>query len=303
MVMSSPAVSSHRELLEEISLHSRSNSILRYQKTIDEIFSREFSKEELMERISWLSTSFYPGALQKVIGICIRLFKKHIGAIPSFFDEYYHLNVIGIREIVIEIAKNKGVEFPIYSCNKESLDDFFRSELPYAGFISVDHRLHYTPIFIEKNLSTGKYNIVITDSLGNFSLVEFFAAYVDVTLIDSIYVSLVRRQNDSDSCGIFAIRDFSKWMDHIKSGVLVSSKLESFVTSQSPYYSLIPVLQMHNLPEEFLRSAQSITLTSLSKDKATLAKFIHKNEKGYFVNCKMERYHVKCLLRILRKIF
>jgi hypothetical protein len=301
--VSAPAVTSARGLLEEISLRSRSNSIAHYTKDLNEIFSSELSKEELIERISWLKTSFYPGALQKVITICIRLFKKYIGIIPSYFDGYYHLSLFGIQEIVKEITKKKGVEFPIYLCDKWSFDDFFRSGLPYAGFVHVSHSLHYVPIFIQKDLSTGKYNIVITDSLGSLGVVEYVAAYVDTALINSIYASAVTRQNDSESCGVFVIRDFSKWIDHIKSGTLVSVRLKDFVISRHPYYSLVPVLILASLPEEFLRSAQSMTVTLLSTKEEGGGKYIYKSERGRFINCKMERYHVKCLLRIIRKFF
>ncbi len=302
--MSVSVVPLHKELLAEISLHSKSSPVAGYKKELlDDIFSLELPKEELIERISWLSDSFYPGALQRVISICTKLFSEHIETMSSYFDKNYHLNVCGIQQIVGEIAKKKGVEFPIYSFSKESLDDFYRSELPYAGFVYVDSYVHYSPIFIEKNLTLGKYNIVITDSVGFFEVLEPVTANVNVSLMDSIYVSSTIRQYDSDSCGIFVIRDFSKWIDHIKSEELLSKKLSSFVRSQNLDYSLVKVLILGGLPEEFLRSAQSLALTSFCKDKTSLEKFTYMKDEGYRINCKIERYHVKCLLRILKKIF
>lgn len=301
--MSASLESVDKALLLEVSELSRGEWFNGCHRNIDRVFSSHFSKEELIDRISWLKDSFYPRSYQKVLQICIRLFKKHIGVIPSYFDEHYHLSVIGIKEIVQQIGSKKGLSFPIYPCNLDTLKSFFASGELFSGFVYVNEVLHYTPIFIQKNETSGKYTLAITDSLGCLYIMDYFFSVLDMSLIEEVFVSSVRRQNDSDSCGIFCIRDFSKWIDHIKSGRSISEVLQPFVGYRSPYYTLVPFKVLGNLPEEFLRSAQSIETASISPDKEATRSYFYAGRGGSLINCKMERYHIKCVAKILKKIF
>lgn len=304
--MSTPLESVDKALLFEIAERSRLKWQDGLHPHLERVFSKDLPKEELVRRISWLKDAFYPGSLQKVRQIYIGLFTKHIGSIPSYFDEHYHLNIRGIREVVEEIALKKKLLFPVYLLNYTHVRSFLASGAPFAGFVHVTPSPygHYIPIFAQKNSETGKYSFVITDSLGKSDVIDDLYGLLDPPLIQEVYVSQVTRQSDRDSCGIFCIRDFSKWIDHIKSERRLFERLEPFVGGTSPFYTEIVSFKfLKDLPPEFLRSAQSVHKTSISKEEEDRRRHFYPSSAGHLINCKIERYHIKSILRILEKIF
>ena len=282
-----------KEIIEELSrIATLSKTVPTSEinrSSLKEIFSPDLSDCDLIDRLKLLSLYFYPGALEKARDVLTHFFKKYPEVMKQYFNESLILNFKGIAWNVAQIAKKKGVKFPVYLFTEGNIQAFALSQNLRAGFVWYAGG-HYTPIYVEKTPGKPGYDLIISDSLGPEDVRMILGAGFKEIQINSIYNNQSERQKDWVSCASFTIRDFSKWITILQSGKNPIAEMGNIACERDLSDPLREVYKSAHLPDKLMKSTQSSTTIGAERHR-----FQHHREPGRFINCLAERYHLKCM--------
>ena len=215
--------------------------------------------------------------------------------IGKYIDrERLHFNLAGIEWVVSQIARKKGVIFNVYPATVEGINSFLESGNRYAGLIE-QVGIHFAPIYIEKDRN-GKYSVVLSDSIGTVDVRAFLSYCPEKMKLGRIFTTCVSRQSDYNSCAIFVIRDFAKYMGYISQGKSVAMEMDAIRSHRILFYGSYDVWDIERLPEPMMRVTQSIEAIEAYGEPV---KHYLVNKDGKIINGLIEKHKIKYMKKLL----
>ena len=223
------------------------------------------------------------------------LFEERPDEIGRYMDrDHLRFNLGGIEWVVSEIARKKGVSFSVYPATVKGVNALIESGNRCAGLIQQAGP-HFAPIYVEKHLS-GKYSIVFSDSIGTVDVRAFLSCCPEKMKLGRIFTTCVSRQSDYNSCAIFVIRDFAKYMGYMSQGKSVIMEMDAIRSHRILFYESYDVWDIERLPEPMMRVAQSIEDIEAYGEPV---KHYRVAEGGKIINGLIEKHKIKYMKQLL----